>query len=52
MAEFRLSLDHPARMRMEYTLGGHPPPAKDSIIWELWRKHMKEWTGPGNFAIS
>lgn len=51
VAAFWLGLDEAARMRMEFALGGYPPPAKDSIVWELWRKHMKEWTGPGNFAV-
>ena len=31
------------RAMLRYALGSYPPPAKNSIVYELWKRHIRPW---------
>ena len=33
------------KKRMDYALGSYPIPARESVVFDLWRKHMEPWRG-------
>lgn len=46
-------LDEGERSRRSYALGSYPPPVDPPVLYELWRRHMREWDGArpsGNLA--
>lgn len=39
------------KRKMNYAFGSHPIPVTDSVVFELWRRHMPPWRAPsGNLA--
>jgi len=53
LAAERDRLTETERSMLSWALGSHPPPAKDSIVYELWKRHLRPWKpGMGNMAIA
>lgn len=50
VADFRNSLDDLKRTKLAYALASRPPPRKDSIVHQLWKKHMLPWR-PGRESL-
>jgi hypothetical protein len=38
------------RAREAYALASYPPPAANSVVYDLWRKRMRPWNGPQNLV--
>ncbi len=51
LADYREGLSEKQLHYLGYALGSYPPPARGSVVHELWKKHMKPWRpGMGNLA--
>lgn len=49
---FREGLNELERKKLIYALGSYPPPKKDSVVYLLWKRHMRPWRpGMGNRAM-
>lgn len=53
LADYREGLTDRERQELEFALGSHPPPARGSVVHELWKKHCLPWRpGSGNTISS
>ena len=53
LSDFRDGLSDTDREKLGYALGSYPPPRKDSVVHNLWKKHMLPWRpGRGNLLTS
>lgn len=51
IVDFRDALSEKQNHYLGYGLGSYPPPARDSVIHELWKMHCRPWRpGRGNQA--
>ena len=53
IADFKDSLDNLKGRKLAYALGSYPPPRKDSVVYQLWKKFMHPWRrGRGNLVTN
>ena len=50
LADFFEKLNNTKLQKLRYALASHPPPKKDSVVHQLWKKHMRPWR-PGRGSI-
>jgi hypothetical protein len=44
ISAFRDGLSELERQQLGYALGSYPPPKSDSVVYQLWKKHMRPWS--------
>lgn len=52
LSEFSDSLSEAERNKLAYALGFHPPPKKDSVVHQLWKKYMRPWRPRVGYRIT
>lgn len=52
LADFYEKLNDTKQKKLRYALASYPSPKKDSVVHQLWKKHMRPWRPGGGSIIT